>query len=181
MSRRTWIATASAVGALLWLWLFLHPRERPDFSDFHVYWIAGNNARLHLTAHAVEGHYQFKDSPFVALLWAPPTFWGNEFFWSVLRATTRAVYDGRGFWIGAAWGLALQWKLYALLLAPLWLMRRRAAVFSGAAAVTLLTLGAVALAGPRLVVRRLGEHALVRQSHGVIAAAAGLRMPRSRP
>jgi hypothetical protein len=114
MSRRTWIATASAVGALLWLWLFLHPRERPDFSDFHVYWIAGNNARLHLTAHAVEGHYQFKYSPFVALLWAPPTFWGNEFFWSVLRATTRAVYDGRGFWIGAAWGLALQWKLYAL-------------------------------------------------------------------
>ena len=58
------------------------------------------------------------------------------------RATTGAAYDGRGFWIGVAWGLALQWKLYALLLAPLWLMRRRAAVFSGAAAVTLLTLGA---------------------------------------
>src|SRR4030095_14570565 len=137
MSRRTWIATASAVGALLWLWLFLQPRERPDFSDFHVCWIAGNNAQLHLTAHAVEGHYQFKYSPFVALLWAPPTFWGNEFSGrsSALppaRYTTAASFGseppGGWRWNGSSRAPC----------SPLWLMRRRAAVFSGAAAVTLL-------------------------------------------
>jgi hypothetical protein len=206
VTRRAWIASAWAVAALLWLALFLQPHERPDFSDFHVYWVAGEKAARHLTVYDVEGHYQFKYSPFVALLWALPTFWGSEFFWSVLhyvatgigwyvllfwlaarvdkarvwslwaagvvvfsvairdelklgqvnlwpfllvlpawfegRRTTRADYDARGFWIGAAWGLAMQWKLYALLLAPIWLMRRRAAVFIGAVVVTLLTLGA---------------------------------------
>jgi hypothetical protein len=206
MRRRTWVAVASAVGALVWLWLFLQPRERPDFSDFHVYWIAGSKARLHQTAYDVEGHYQFKYSPFVALLWALPTFWASEFIWSALhyvatgigwyvllfwlalrvdkgrawqlwaagvvvfsvairdelklgqvnlwpfllvlpawvegRRTTRAASSRRDFWIGAAWALAVQWKLYALLLTPLWLLRRRAAVFAGAAAATVLTLGA---------------------------------------
>ena len=205
MSRRAWIAVAGVSGALLWLWLFLHSRERPDFSDFHVYWVAGGKAASHQTVYDVEGHYQFKYSPFVALLWALPTFVGSESLWSVLhyaatgigwytllfwfarrvdevrvwplffagaavfsvairdelklgqvnlwpfllvlpawiegRRAANAGLDTRGFWIGAAWGLAVQWKLYALLLAPLWLMRRRGAVFVGATAVTLLTLG----------------------------------------
>lgn len=206
MTRRAWIALACAVGSLLWLALFLQPHERPDFSDFHVYWVAGEKAARHVTAYDVEGHYQFKSSPFVALLGAVPTFIGSERLWSGLhyvvtgigwyallfwfarrvddtrartlwaagaavfsvairdelklgqvnlwpfllvlpawfegRRTSRAEYDARGFWIGVAWGLAVQWKLYALLLAPLWLLRRRAAVFAGAVAVTLLTLGA---------------------------------------
>jgi hypothetical protein len=36
----------------------------------------------------------------------------------------------------------VQWKLYALLLGPLWLLRRRPMVFAGAIVITLLTLGA---------------------------------------
>ena len=206
MTRRAWIVSACAVGAVLWLALFLQRHERPDFSDFHVYWVAGEKAARHLTAYDVEGHYQFKYSPFVALLWAVPTYIGSERLWSglhyvvtgigwyallfwlarrvdetrtwtlwaagvvvfsvairdelklgqvnlwpfllvlpawVARRPTRAGRDARGFWIGAAWALAVQWKLYALLLAPLWLLRRRAAVFAGAVAITLLTLVAV--------------------------------------
>jgi len=206
VTRRAWIVSACAVGAVLWLALFLQRHERPDFSDFHVYWVAGEKAARHLTAYDVEGHYQFKYSPFVALLWAVPTYIGSERLWSglhyvvtgigwyallfwlarrvdetrawtlwaagvvvfsvairdelklgqvnlwpfllvlpawVARRPTRAGRDARGFWIGAAWALAVQWKLYALLLAPLWLLRRRAAVFAGAVAITLLTLVAV--------------------------------------
>jgi hypothetical protein len=58
------------------------------------------------------------------------------------RSPEAAGFDLRGLWIGAAWGFAVQWKLYALLLGPLWLLRRRPAVFAGAIAITALTLGA---------------------------------------
>ena len=206
MTRRAWITLASAVAALLWLALFLQPHERPDFSDFHVYWVAGEKAARHLTAYDVEGHYQFKYSPFVALLWALPTFAASERFWSVLHYIVTGIawyallfwlarrvdnarvwplwaagvvvfsvairdelklgqvnvwpfllvlpawvegrnsgarFDARGVWIGAAWALAVQWKLYAVLLAPLWLLRRRYAVFAGAAVTTAVTLAAV--------------------------------------
>ncbi|HKP64143.1 MAG TPA: glycosyltransferase 87 family protein [Polyangiales bacterium] len=206
MNRRVWIAVAAAAGAALWLWLFLNHGERPNFSDFRVYWVAGAKAAQHLTVYDVQGHYQFKYSPFVALLWALPTFFRSDYLWSRLhyvacgigwyvllfwlarrlsrerawqlwaaativfsvairdelklgqvnlwpfllvlpawfegRPPAGSRWDARGFWIGAAWGLAVQWKLYALLLAPLWLLRRRPMVFVGAITVTLLTLGA---------------------------------------
>jgi hypothetical protein len=48
--------------------------------------------------------------------------------------------DWRGLAIGAAWALAIQWKLYALVLAPIWLMRRRLSVWIGAACTMLATL-----------------------------------------
>ena len=91
MTRRAWVAAASAVGALLWLWLFLQPGERPDFSDFRVFWIAGSKAGLHQTVYDVEGHYQLRYSPFVALLWALPTLWGSEFLWSVLHYVATGI------------------------------------------------------------------------------------------
>jgi len=206
VTRRAWIASACAVAALLWVVLFLQRHERPDFSDFHVYWVAGEKAARHQTVYDVEDHYQFKYSPFIALLWALPPFVGSERLWSALHYVVTGIgwyallfwfarradetrvwplwaasvvvfsvairdelklgqvnlwpfllvlpawvegradrtrFDGRGFWIGAAWALAVQWKLYALLLAPLWLLRRRAMVFAGAVATTALTLGAV--------------------------------------
>ncbi|HKU42189.1 MAG TPA: glycosyltransferase family 87 protein [Polyangiales bacterium] len=211
MNKRLWIAAGSALGLVLLLWLFLKHGERPNFSDFRVYWVAGGKAAKHLTVYDVQGHYQFKYSPFIALLWALPTHFRSDYLWSrahyiatsigwfallfwlakrvdrarrwQLWAAGVAVFavalrdelklgqvnlwpfllvlpawfagrkapddrwDMRGFWIGAAWGFAVQWKLYALVFGPLWLLRRRPAVFVGAIAVTLLTLvGALALA-----------------------------------
>jgi hypothetical protein len=183
--------------------------HRPDFSDFKVYWVAGAKAAEHRTVYDVHGHYQFKYSPFVALLWSLPVAHlpGTRFHWAWLhyaasaggwfalwfvlaraidrarafrlwlalvlvfsiglrdelklgqanllpfllvlpawfaadRSRPRARLDLEGLAIGAAWALAVQWKLYALVLAPLWLLRRRWWVFAGAIAMTLLTLGA---------------------------------------
>lgn len=216
MKKRLWLAGFGALAVALWLRLFLNPAERPNFSDFHVYWVAGTKAAQHLTVYDVHGHYQFKYSPFIALLWAFPTHVRSAYLWSRLHYVATGIgwlvlfywlarrldpkralplwaaactvfsiairdelklgqvnlwpfllvlpawfagrrphasrgFDARGFWIGAAWGFAVQWKLYALLLGPLWLLRRRPAVFGGAIAITVLTLGAaMALAhGPR--------------------------------
>jgi hypothetical protein len=66
------LAALTAIGALMLVW-FLNKHERPDFSDFKVYWIAGQKAARHLTVYDVQGHYQFKYSPFVALLWSVPS------------------------------------------------------------------------------------------------------------
>jgi hypothetical protein len=188
--------------------LFVGRDNRPNFSDFKVYWVAGDKAAEHRTVYDVQGHYQFKYSPFVALLWALPVaiLPGTKFHWAWLHYAGSAVgwyglwfwlarsvdrkrafwlwlmlvavfsvglrdelklgqanlwpcllalpawftpareraprgFDARGFGIGVAWGLAIQWKLYALLLAPLWLLRRRAQVGVGAIVVTVLTLG----------------------------------------
>ena len=194
--------------------VFLTRDNRPDFSDFKVYWVAGGKAAEHRTVYDVQGHYQFKYSPFVALLWALPVavLPGSKFHWAWLHYAASAVgwyaiwfllarwfhprrafalwlalvlvfsvglrdelklgqanlwpfllvlpawfiparspkdrgFDVLGFAVGLAWGLAIQWKLYALVLAPLWLLRRRLHVATGAVAVTLLTLGpALALA-----------------------------------
>lgn len=201
-----WLAPLAALGIALWLGLFLNPAERPNFTDFHVYWVAGTKAAQHKTVYDVEGHYQFKYSPFIALLWAIPTYVRSAYLWSRLhyvatllgwyaliywlahkldakralplwaaacavfslalrdelklgqvnlwpfllvlpawfhgrRAPDRRGFDRAGFWIGAAWGFAVQWKLYALLLGPLWLLRRRPAVFAGAITFTIATLG----------------------------------------
>jgi Glycosyltransferase family 87 len=216
MNKRWWLAGFIAIAFALWLRLFLNHAERPNFSDFRVYWVAGNKAAEHLTVYDVQGHYQFKYSPFIALLWAIPTHFRSEYLWSRLHYVVTGIgwyaliywlarkldpkralllwaaacvvfsvavrdelklgqvniwpfllvlpawfagrrspesrgFDRNGFWIGAAWGFAVQWKLYALLLGPLWLLRRRPAVFAGAIAVTVLTLGAgMAIAhGPR--------------------------------
>ncbi len=199
-------AAAGALALLAWLRLFLSPSERPNFSDFEVYWVAGNKAAEHLTVYDVEGHYQFKYSPFVALLWSLPTYFRSDYLWSRLHYIATGIgwyvllywiarkldpkragelfiaasvvfsvalrdelklgqvnlwpfllvlpawfagrppaargFDWSGLWIGAAWGVAMQWKLYAALLGPLWLLRRRPAVFVGAIAITVLTLGA---------------------------------------
>ena len=184
---------------------------RPNFSDFKVYWVAGEKAAEHRTVYDVQGHYQFKYSPFVALLWAPPAAFlpGTRYHWAWLNygacgvgwlavfyvlarfchpARTLAAWlsvwcvftiglrdelklgqanlwpfllvlpawfirapskprrpglDALGIAVGAAWGLAVQWKLYALVLGPLWLLRRRVDVALGALAVTALTLGPV--------------------------------------
>lgn len=196
-----------AFAIALTLGLFLNPSERPNFSDFRVYWVAGTKAAQHLTVYDVQGHYQFKYSPFIALIWALPTHLRSAYLWSRLhyivtgigwyvliyafaraldrkralplwaaacavfsvairdelklgqvnlwpfllvvpawfagrRPTQSRGFDWNGFWIGVAWGFAVQWKLYAVLLGPLWLLRRRFTVFAGAIAVTLVTLGA---------------------------------------
>jgi hypothetical protein len=187
--------------------VFLSQANRPDFSDFKVYWVAGSKAAEHRTVYDVQGHYQYKYSPFVALLWSLPVahlpgaryqwawlhyaasgigwyalwlmlvrsldpkraFWlwlalvavfsvgvrdelklGQANLWPFLlvlpawfvprRESERRGFDLAGFAIGVAWGLAIQWKLYALVLAPLWLLRRRAQVWVGAVCVTLVTL-----------------------------------------
>jgi hypothetical protein len=211
---------AAVVVACLMLWWWLDPHNRPNFSDFKVYWLAGQKAAEHRTVYDVVGHYQYKYSPFVALLWAiPHALPGQRFHWAALhyaacgagflalwfalayvtdrtrsfmlwlcilvvfgiglrdelklgqanlwpfllvlpawfvgprthaRHDERRGLDWQGFLIGACWGFAIQWKLYALILAPLWLLRRRMSIWVGALAFTLLTLGgALALAhGP---------------------------------
>lgn len=194
--------------ACLMLVQFRAQGNRPDFSDFKVYWLAGAKAIAHQTVYDVEGHYQYKYSPFVALLWGVPhLLGGSRYFWALAHyaacalgflvvwfacarlldrerrmwlwmialvtfsiclrdelklgqanlwplllvlpawlsgARTRDArgFDARGFAIGAAWAFAVQWKLYALVLGPAWLLRRRWAVFAGAIAFTLLSLGA---------------------------------------
>lgn len=198
------LAALMAIAALL-LVVFLNKHERPDFSDFKVYWIAGQKAAQHQTVYDVKGHYQFKYSPFIALLWSLPSHLpGKRYHWAALHyaatgggfvlvwlwlarvlAPQRALwlwlsvllvfgvglrdelklgqenlwpfvlvlpawflgrrahgergFDLAGFASGVAWSLAIQWKLYALVLAPLWLMRARWQVFVGALLATLLT------------------------------------------
>lgn len=205
------LALLTVGGLLLWQWF--DPRHRPDFSDFQVYWVAGQKALTHRSVYDVEGHYQYKYSPFVALLWAiPRALPGARYHWQALHyAATglgflcvwyvfaRALDRKRALWlwlallfvfsvglrdelklgqanlwpflmvlpawfagepedskrridwpglaIGALWAFAVQWKLYALILAPLWLMRKRPYVWLGALAFTALSLyGALALA-----------------------------------
>jgi hypothetical protein len=164
-----------------------------------------------VTVYDVQGHYQFKYSPFVAWLWSIPVAHlpGERYHWAWLHyavsgcawyalwyGLARAVDRARAFWlwlvtvlvfsiglrdelklgqanlwpfllvlpawfvrpkrraephgvdwigfaVGASWALAVQWKLYALVLGPLWLLRRRPMVFAGAIALTALTLGGV--------------------------------------
>jgi hypothetical protein len=193
--------------ACLMLVQFSARGHRPDFSDFKVYWLAGSKALAHSTVYDVEGHYQYKYSPFVALLWgAPHALGGSRYLWAVMHyaacaagflalwfVCARLLDRGRSLWlfliglitfsiglrdelklgqanlwplllvlpawvsgarpratkgldwsglaVGAAWGFAVQWKLYALVLGPLWLLRRRWAVFVGAIAFTLLSQG----------------------------------------
>ncbi|HET8939171.1 MAG TPA: glycosyltransferase family 87 protein [Polyangiales bacterium] len=199
---------ARAAVALLMLVQFRAPGNRPDFSDFKVYWLAGAKTIAHQTVYDVEGHYQYKYSPFVALFWGlPHVLGGSRYFWALAHYAACALgflvlwyvcarlldrerslwlwlialitfsiglrdelklgqanlwplllvlpawvsgarprdargFDARGFAIGAAWAFAVQWKLYALVLGPLWLLRRRWAVFAGAITFTVLSLGA---------------------------------------
>jgi hypothetical protein len=194
------------VGCLM-LAQFRAKDQRPDFSDFKVYWLAGAKAIAHLTVYDVEGHYQYKYSPFVALLWGlPHALGGSRYVWALLHyaacafgflalwfVCARLLDRGRSLWlwlialvtfsiglrdelklgqanlwplllvlpawvsgarnnkdkhfdwkglaIGAAWAFAVQWKLYALILGPLWLLRRRWTVFVGAIAFTLSSQG----------------------------------------
>jgi hypothetical protein len=181
--------------------------NRPDFSDFKVYWLAGAKAIAHQTVYDVEGHYQYKYSPFVALFWGlPHALGGSRYYWALAHYAACALgfliiwfvcarlldrerriwlwllalvtfsiglrdelklgqanlwplllvlpawlsgarprdargFDASGFAIGAAWAFAVQWKLYALVLGPVWLLRRRWSVFAGAIAFTLSSLG----------------------------------------
>ena len=87
MSRKlVWKLLALAAVACLMLWQWRAPGQRPDFSDFKVYWLAGAKARAHQTVYDVEGHYQYKYSPFVALLWAlPHALPGTRYQWAVLH------------------------------------------------------------------------------------------------
>lgn len=189
--------------ACLMLAQFSAREHRPDFSDFKVYWLAGAKAVAHHTVYDVEGHYQYKYSPFVALLWGIPhvlggsrPFWalahyavcaagllalwfvcarlldrersvwlwlialvtfsvglrdelklGQANLWPLLLVLPAWVSGARdrswvkGLLVGAAWGFAIQWKLYALVLGPVWLLRRRWDVFTGALLFTLASLG----------------------------------------
>ena len=82
---------AAALAIAISVALYLNPSERPNFSDFHVYWVAGTKAAKHLTVYDVEGHYQFKYSPFIASLWAIPTHVRSAYLWSRLHYI--ATYD----------------------------------------------------------------------------------------
>lgn len=206
-AKSAWKYGALAATFALTLVVFLQKDSRPDFSDFKVYWLAGTKAAVHHTVYDVQGHYQYKYSPFVALLWAIPStllpgqryhwtwlhyaacgcgfallwwllarvidparafaWWlfmwivfgvalrdelklGQENLWPFLlvlpawfagsRERTARGFDAAGFMIGVAWALAIQWKLYALVLAPLWLLRRRWQVFIGAIVAEVVTL-----------------------------------------
>jgi hypothetical protein len=208
-----WKLVALAAVACLMLVQWRTPGQRPDFSDFKVYWLAGEKAGAHQTVYDVQGHYQYKYSPFVALLWAVPhSLPGTRYQWALLHYAAcaagylalfwlcarliqreRALWlwllallvfsiglrdelklgqanlwplllvlpawfagprppgatglDLRGLAIGAAWGFAIQWKLYALVLGPLWLLRFRPTVWIGALLFTVASLlGALSLA-----------------------------------
>lgn len=220
MSRQSIQKVIALIGVSSLMLLQFRARDhRPDFSDFKVYWLAGSKALGHLTVYDVEGHYQYKYSPFVALLWgAPHALGGSRYLWALMHyaacaggflalwyACARLLDRKRGLWlwllalitfsiglrdelklgqanlwplllvlpawlsrprppmtatmtttmtmtrrfdwtglaIGAAWGFAAQWKLYALVLGPLWLLRRRWTVFLGAIAFTVLSQGLV--------------------------------------
>ena len=210
-----WQAAALAIVLGAVSGVFLSRDNRPDFSDFKVYWLAGAKAAQHHTVYDVQGHYQYKYSPFVALLWSLPAAHlpGARYHWAWLHYVACGVgwyavwfllareldpkrtfglwlalvavfsvgvrdelklgqanlwpfllvlpawlaprrssveqpggavrprgFDTAGFAIGVAWGLAIQWKLYALVLAPLWLLRQRRAVWIGALCATFVTL-----------------------------------------
>lgn len=205
------LALVALAGLLLAQWL--DPQHRPDFSDFRVYWVAGQKALDHHTVYDVQGHYQYKYSPFVAWLWGlPHALPGKRYHWQTLHYAAcglgfagvwyllaraldrkRALWlwlgllfvfsvglrdelklgqanlwpfllvlpawftgprreplrriDGAGLAIGALWAFAIQWKLYALILGPIWLLRRRPYVWLGALGFSVLSLyGVLALA-----------------------------------
>src|SRR5262245_47754986 len=100
-NKRAWIA-AGGLLAIALLWLFFDPEHRPNFSDFSVYWVAGQKAARSLTVYDVEGHYQFKYSPFVALLWSLPTHFRSDYLWGRLHY----IATGAG-WLALLYALAL--------------------------------------------------------------------------
>src|ERR1700741_64658 len=113
MKKRWWLTGSGALAIALWLRLFLSHAERPNFSDFKVYWVAGTKAAHHLTVYDVQGHYQFKYSPFVALLWAIPTHFRSDYLWSRLHYVAT----------GIGWYALLYWlarKLDPQRALPLW-------------------------------------------------------------
>ncbi|HEX4351682.1 MAG TPA: hypothetical protein VHZ95_02185, partial [Polyangiales bacterium] len=63
--KHAWNVVASLVVIGVVACLFLERDQRPDFSDFSVYWVAGGKAAHHQTVYDVQGHYQYKYSPFV--------------------------------------------------------------------------------------------------------------------
>ncbi len=63
--------------AVLGIWalaavaVFVMPKHLPNWDDLHVYLDAGKKAAQHHTVYDVQGHYQFKYAPVVALAFAP--------------------------------------------------------------------------------------------------------------
>ena len=68
--RRVWllrVVSWAALAAFL-AWIFFNHKQRPTFDDFSVYYTAGLKALSHHTVFDVEGFFQFKYAPSVALL-----------------------------------------------------------------------------------------------------------------
>src|ERR1700759_4367883 len=107
-AKPAWKYGALAVTFALMLVVFLQPDQRPDFSDFKVYWLAGTKAAVHHTVYDVQGHYQYKYSPFVALLWAIPSTLlpGQRYHWAWLH------------YAACGCGFALLWWLLARAIDP---------------------------------------------------------------
>jgi len=54
---------------LLWvIFIFANPHQQPNFSDFEVYYQAGQKTLSHKTVYDVTGFYQFKYAPVVSLI-----------------------------------------------------------------------------------------------------------------
>jgi len=84
--------------------IFRNPHHLPDFTDLKVYVEAGRKALQHHTVYDVEGHYQYKYAPFVALVFGILLGHGD---WAVL---TWSYY----FFSAAMWGtlvyLLIDWS-----------------------------------------------------------------------
>src|SRR5262245_7670945 len=97
-----WKPVLVIASLVVFVLVFIDRRNRPDFSDFDVYWVAGSKAAHHQTSYAVEGHYQFKYSPFIATLWSVPTrLPGSSVDWKWLH------------WLATGTGFCVSWFLLA--------------------------------------------------------------------
>lgn len=72
-NRNLWILVSTLI-LLVWIGARIIPNwfaaaNTPDFTDLHVFYTGGEKALEHKTLYDVQGHYQFKNAPFVGVIW----------------------------------------------------------------------------------------------------------------
>ncbi|MBC7387525.1 MAG: DUF2029 domain-containing protein [Cryobacterium sp.] len=103
----------AVIGAVFFGWMLIRSPMGSRWLDFPVYWEAGRKAIQGLTVYDVQGHFQYKYSPFIALLF-------GKAFSSVSFQTASWVYQKAtlfawvGIFIGLSRGSALKFLLLLL-------------------------------------------------------------------
>ncbi len=119
-----------------WGWyLYKQPAHAPNFSDFEVYYVAGQKTLAHQTVYDTTGLYRFRYAPSVALMFGltisqPPRhiiqrifYWGSLLAWLAWGSVVAygSILAVRRELITEQWPVAWS-KLWADGLAILWLM-----------------------------------------------------------